>query len=153
MKKKPITTSLCRFALLALSFVTSSLHAQFALDWFTLDGGGGSSAGGAYTLQGTIGQPDAGALSGGSYALQGGFWSAFVGVSGEGLPLLRILRDGANVTLAWPNPSAGFQLQESPSLTAPNWTDVNVAPGVIGEEKQVSQLIVPGARFYRLRRP
>lgn len=153
MNKRNITNSPRSLVLFALLLVSSRVHAQFALDWFTLDGGGGSSAGGAYTLQGTIGQPDAGALGGGSYALQGGFWSAFVGVSGEGLPLLRILRDGANVTLAWPNPSAGFQLQESSSLTAPNWTDVNVAPGVVGEEKQVSQLIVPGARFYRLRRP
>jgi hypothetical protein len=153
MKNSSCTNSLRRLALLALPLATSSVHAQFGIDWFTLDGGGGSSTGGAYTLQGTIGQPDAGALSGGGYALQGGFWSAFAGGSGEGLPLLRILRDGANITLAWPNPSAGFQLQESPSLTAPNWTDVNAVPGVIGDKKQVSQSIAPGARFYRLRRP
>ena len=98
-------------------------------------------------------RPDAGVASGGSYTLQGGFWSAFAGGSGESLPSLRILRDGANVTLAWPDPSTGFQLQESPSLSAPAWTDVNAVPGIVGEEKQVSQSIAPGARFYRLRRP
>ena len=153
MKNSFFKNSVRRVALLALPLATSSGHAQFAINWFTLDGGGGSSAGGAYTLQGTIGQPDAGAASGGSYVLEGGFWSAFAGGSGESLPLLRILRDGANVTLAWPNPSNGFQLQESPSLTAPNWTDVGTAPGIVGAEKQVSQSIAPGARFYRLRRP
>lgn len=139
--------------LLLTLFATSRISAQFGIDWFTFDGGGSPSSGAAYTLHGTVGQPDAGAASGGAYTVQGGFWGAFVGGSGDGLSLLRILRDGANFTLAWPNPSAGFQLQESPSLTAPNWTDVIAAPAVIGDEQQVSQPIAPGARFYRLRRP
>ena len=125
--------------------------AQYQIDWFTVDGGGGPSSGGAYALAGTIGQSDAGVSSGGAYTLQGGFWSAFAVVPTEGWPALRILRDGANVTLAWPNPSNGFQLQESPSLTAPNWTDVNTAPAVVGDERQVNQIINPGLRFYRLR--
>jgi len=47
---------------------------EFALFWDTVDGGGGTSSGGGYTLSGTIGQPDAGAMSGGNYALTGGFW-------------------------------------------------------------------------------
>src|SRR5947209_9223846 len=46
--------------------------AQYAIDWFTIDGGGGASSGGNLTLTGTIGQPDAGTLSGGNYTLQGG---------------------------------------------------------------------------------
>jgi hypothetical protein len=46
----------------------------FDLTWSTADGGGGTSTGGVFTLQGTIGQPDAGTLFGGSYGLQGGFW-------------------------------------------------------------------------------
>jgi hypothetical protein len=29
------------------------------LDWFTIDGGGGTSTGGVYAVSGTIGQPDA----------------------------------------------------------------------------------------------
>jgi hypothetical protein len=130
-----------------------SAHAQYAIDWFTLDGGGGQSSGGAYTLNGTIGQPDAGISSGGAYTLHGGFWSAFAVEQTEGAPLLRIVHSGASVTLAWPNPSTGFQLQQSPSLSAPNWTDVNTAPGIVGDEKQVSQTLAPGTRFYRLRKP
>jgi len=45
----------------------------------TIDGGGATfSTGGALSLGGTIGQPDAGTLSGGAFVLQGGFWSAGV---------------------------------------------------------------------------
>ena len=47
----------------------------YELSWWTVDGGGGTfSAGGAYTLGGTFGQPDAGLLTGGAYTLGGGFW-------------------------------------------------------------------------------
>lgn len=46
----------------------------FEIAWFTVDGGGGSASGGGYTIDGTIGQPDAASASGGGYALDGGFW-------------------------------------------------------------------------------
>lgn len=46
----------------------------YDLSWCTIDGGGGTSSGGAYVLNGTIGQHDAGLLSGDDYVLQGGFW-------------------------------------------------------------------------------
>ena len=140
--------------LLGSILITATLsQAQYAIDWFTLDGGGGQSSGGAYALSGTIGQPDAAMSSGGVYTLQGGFWSAVAVVPTEDAPWLRIARSDAKVVLAWPNPSTGFHLQESVGLTAPNWTDVNSLPNVIGDEKQVSQALAPGTRFYRLRKP
>lgn len=40
----------------------------------TIDGGGGTSSGGAYILSGTIGQPDAAYSAGGQYEILGGFW-------------------------------------------------------------------------------
>lgn len=47
----------------------------YDLGWNTVDGGGYTfSTGGGYSLGGTLGQPDAGALSDGDYALAGGFW-------------------------------------------------------------------------------
>jgi len=51
--------------------------AVYGLSWYTIEGGGHASAsGGAYTLAGTAGQPDAGpAMTGGPYRLVGGFWS------------------------------------------------------------------------------
>lgn len=45
----------------------------FILDWWSMDGGGGPSAGGGFVLLGTIGQPDAGNAIGGDYVLVGGF--------------------------------------------------------------------------------
>ena len=62
---------------LLLASVSGIALAQngYDLSWWTVDGGGGSSSGGDYSLQGTIGQPDAGApQSGGDYTLTGGFW-------------------------------------------------------------------------------
>ena len=49
---------------------------QFDLSWHTIDGGGGTSTGGNFSLSGTIGQPDAGTMSGGNFTLVGGFWAA-----------------------------------------------------------------------------
>ena len=76
-------------ALLGVGVVVAQTGGGYDLTWNTLDGGGGSSAGGSYQLTGTLGQPDAGsALSGGVYSLSGGFWS---GVSSGGkvyLPLI-----------------------------------------------------------------
>lgn len=45
----------------------------YVLDWWTMDGGGGPSAGGAFDVLGTIGQPDVGNAAGGSFQLTGGF--------------------------------------------------------------------------------
>ena len=47
---------------------------DYEIIWSTIDGGGGQSSGGPYTLTGTIGQPDAAWSSGGQYELLGGFW-------------------------------------------------------------------------------
>ena len=46
----------------------------YDLSWSTTDGGGGSSFGGAFSLEGTAGQLDAGVISGGAFSLAGGFW-------------------------------------------------------------------------------
>jgi hypothetical protein len=51
------------------------------LSWNTMDCGGGTSSGGAFTVSGTIGQPDAGDLSGGGFALAGGFWGGVGSIS------------------------------------------------------------------------
>ena len=152
MNTRNLTTHFRSLALVTLLLATSRGRAQFAIDWFTLDGGGGSSTGGAYSLTGTIGQPDAASSSGGNYEVQGGFWGAFCGAAAETAPALRIQLEGANVVLAWPNPSSGFQLQESSSLTTPDWADVNAVPVLVSSEKQINQPVATGARFYRLRK-
>lgn len=58
---------------------------DFALDWYTIDGGGGSSArGGEFQLSGTVGQPEAGLMSGGAFTLAGGFWAGVLSKGGCG---------------------------------------------------------------------
>ena len=59
--------------LLAL-MVAVPVFGDYEISWSTIDGGGGRSSGGPYTLVGTIGQPDAAWSSGGDYELLGGFW-------------------------------------------------------------------------------
>lgn len=46
---------------------------QFVIEWSSIDGGGGVSSGGQYSLSGTVGQPDAGYLYGGQFEIAGGF--------------------------------------------------------------------------------
>lgn len=73
-----------RSALFIAALVTASgAHAQLAIDWYTIDGGGGRSSGGSLELTGTIGQPDAGMRAAvGSLELTGGFWRG-IQVGGE----------------------------------------------------------------------
>ena len=55
-------------------FVSTSAGADYEISWYTIDGGGGTSSGGAYSFTGTIGQPDADWSEGGGYELLGGCW-------------------------------------------------------------------------------
>jgi hypothetical protein len=65
--------------LFILTMVASAQQAQpYAVPWWAIGGGGGTSIGGDYTLSGTIGQSDAGRLSGGSFSVEGGFWGPLV---------------------------------------------------------------------------
>ena len=81
--KRLIVVLILAGLLLALSVPAALALSGNDLSWWTVDGGGGGSSGGNYSLNGTIGQPDAGTLSGGSYTLTGGFW---VGSSGSVAP-------------------------------------------------------------------
>jgi len=68
----------------------SGTDPEFSIDWYTIDGGGGTSASGPFSLTGTIGQHDAhpSAAQGGEFSLVGGFW-------GGGIPEDdTIFRDG-----------------------------------------------------------
>jgi hypothetical protein len=59
--------------LLLLILTAAQAAGSYEIPWYTIDGGGGTSSGGPYTLTGTIGQPDAAYSSGGQYELLGGF--------------------------------------------------------------------------------
>ncbi len=65
----------CAATLLTICLVTIvPALGDYDIAWHTIDGGGGVSSGGPYTLTGTIGQPDAAYSAGGDYELLGGFW-------------------------------------------------------------------------------
>jgi hypothetical protein len=115
----------------------------YALDWSTLDGGGGTSSGGSYSVSGTIGQPDAGTMSGGPYTLEGGFWPGVV--TGEA-PTLFIQWSASSVILSWSPTTAGFELEATADLAGAVWT---AAPA----GNPVTILITGPARFYRLKKP
>ena len=77
-------------ASLACGITCAACAQDFHVDWFTIDGGGGASAGGQFTVRSTIGQPDAGVMSGGTFKVAGGFWSGISLVQTAGGPVLKI---------------------------------------------------------------
>lgn len=69
-------------ALAGALFAASAAAQPYDIPWHTIDGGGGTSSGGSYTLSGTIGQHDAGLpMTGGGFEVTGGFWAG-VGPAG-----------------------------------------------------------------------
>ena len=138
-----------------LLLITAAGYAQnYAIDWYSIDGGGGTSTNGQFALSGTIGQPDAGHMSGGTFTLDGGFWGIVAAVQTPGAPLLRVVLTGTNtVVVAWPNPSTGFSLQQNVSLGTANWTGVTNGISVVGSENQIIVAPPAGSRVYRLFHP
>lgn len=147
--KRHWTVALLAFAL----SLSSGLSQSFIINWSTLDGGGGASTGGSFTLNGTVGQPDAGPpMSGGSFSISGGFWTA--SVAGPPPALLIRLAGRNAVILSWPNPSTGYVLQQTANMSAPGggWVDVPQAPVVNGANKEVTLPATGRFCLFRLRR-
>lgn len=123
--------------------------AQLAIDWYTIDGGGGTSTGGTYSVSGTLGQYDANTvqMTGGSFTLDGGFWSLFA-VQTEGAPYLMITPAGPGQALiSWAPDVPGWVLQQTESLTN-SWSN---APSL--STNNVTVPVTPPIRFYRLQHP
>jgi hypothetical protein len=139
-------------AVLGLVMIALGAHAQsYSVDWYSIDGGGGTSTGGVYSVTGTIGQPDAGHMSGGNYSLEGGFWGIIAAVQTPGAPLLSVSLTATNAVLvSWPYPSTGFNLQQNGALSTPNWVGVTNTPTQVGQQWQVIVQPPTGNRFYRL---
>lgn len=85
----------------ALSVSAVTVMAQsggtFTLNWFSVDGGGGTASGTGFTLASTIGQPDAGTMSGGQFTIAGGFQSAGIASNKTATPT-RTTTPGATLT-------------------------------------------------------
>jgi hypothetical protein len=147
MTKERLACAAFCFLLSALCF---SAAAQYAIDWHTIDGGGGTSTGGVYAVSGTIGQHDAGGpMTNGQYAVTGGFWVLPQAVQTPGAPTLVIAKGAPGLaTISWTPATPGFVLQENFNLATTNW--LNSPSGA------TNPVVVPAAvpaKFYRLFKP
>jgi hypothetical protein len=133
-------------AALGLMLSCARAQAQFALDWSAIDGGGGTSTGGVYSVSGTVGQPEAGRMSGGPFTLEGGFWPGVIVPSAGEAPSLFIQASSDSVTLSWSPATPGFELEAAADLTGAAWS-----PAPAGNPVTIP--ISGSARFYRLRKP
>jgi hypothetical protein len=139
---------------IAFTLAVSASAQSYSIDWYTIDGGGGTSTGGVYTVSGTIGQPDAGGpMTGGNYSVTGGFWSLFA-VQTPGAPVLSIKMTTTNTAqVYWTSPSTGYNLQVNTNLTTTNWVTPVESVTDNGTIKYIIVNPPAGNRFYRLKNP
>ena len=139
--------------LIAAALTALSASAQsYSIDWYKV-AGGGTSSNGQYTVNGTIGQPDAsGALTGGNYSLTGGFWAIISVVQTAGAPALYISISGNTVMVYWQNVS-GWTLQQNSSLTAPLGWSVNNGWTTVNGTNYLNITSPTGHSFFRLANP
>jgi hypothetical protein len=132
-------------------FLSSHAYAQsYSIGWFTIDGGGGTSTGGVYSVSETIGQPDAGGpMTNGQYSVIGGFWTLPTAIQVTGAPTLTIVPAApGQATLSWAPNTPGFVLQETWVLSPANWTN-----SVSGTANPITVPAVVPTKFYRLFKP
>ena len=152
------TTAALRAMVLAIFSISPLAAQEFGVDWFAIDGGGGTSTGGEYSVSGSIGQVDAGNTFGGDFAVIGGFWSIVTVVESAATPSLRVSLAEGRVIIAWPeNGNADFVLEETTALSnfsgSTPWTAVHVTPEASNGTNSVSLPPAAGNHFYRLHKP
>jgi len=133
------------------SFQFSAFSQSYAINWHTIDGGGGTSTGGVYSVSGTIGQPDAGpTMTNGQYSVTGGFWVLPTAIQTPGAPTLMIAAAGAGFAqISWtPDTGTNWVLQQTVALLPADWTN--------SPSGSTNSIVVPAtsaAKFYRLFKP
>lgn len=133
---------------------TFAVAKSYSIDWFTIDGGGGDSSGGGYSVSGTIGQSDAGTMTGGNFSVNGGFWGVISAVQIPGAPLLSITRTNNAVIISWPDTAMGFRLENNFNLSLTNgWTPASQSRTTNGGFISISVFPPSGNTFYRLKNP
>ena len=145
--------SLVLFIILQSAFCLRA-WGQYSIDWSTVDGGGGTSTGGVYSVSGTVGQPDAGTMSGGNFTLVGGFWGVVSAVQTPGAPYLWVTLTPTNtVVVWWALSDTSWQLQVTTNLvtTGSIWTEYPYQTN--GTTCCRIESPPAGNRFYRLYKP
>jgi hypothetical protein len=127
---------------------------SYTIDWHSIDGGGGTSTGGVYSVSGTIGQPDAGKMSGGNFALDGGFWGVAAAVQTPGAPYLWVTLTPTNtVVVWWALSETSWQLQATTNLVNGGCTWSGCSYVTNGASCVHVESPPLGNKFYRLQRP
>ena len=140
------------FFLLSAADLWSALAGDLSLDWWTVNGGGGTSLStdGRFELSGTAGQPDAGFMAGGAFFLQGGFWNSVL-VPAPSLSI--VLLPNGDVEVSWPAWAANYVLEHAPTATGSpdRWDDVS--PATYQTDGTRFYITIPAPsdmQFYRL---
>ena len=127
---------------------------EFGITVSAIAGGGGSSSGNEFSIDGTIGQPASGILLGETFELEVGFWNrgaAAPEASSE--PTLRYAVAEGGITLFWAIEPTESILEFTESLNPPTvWSATTEVPVERDGFRIVS---VPSGRatgFYRLRK-
>ena len=140
----------CLGLVCAFGLAISAFAQTYSIDWSTIDGGGGTSTGGVYSVSGTIGQPDAGGpMTNGQYSVTGGFWALPTAIQVGGAPTLAIVPAApGQATISWLPNTPGYILQETWVLSPANWTN-----SISGAANPVVVPAVVPSKFYRLFKP
>ena len=137
---------------LALLLCPSGRAQSYAIGWYKISGGSGTSTGATYQITGTIGQPDAsGAMSGGQYSVTGGFWSLIAVVQTAGGPTLTIAHLGNSVIVSWPN-TGSYTLQQNGNVVIrASWTTSGYAITTANGTNSITITPPTGNLFFRLK--
>ncbi len=138
--------------LLLIAVLVNTAAAQLTIDWWTVNGGGGTgaSADGRFVVSGTAGQPDAGLMAGGAFFLEGGFWN------GRLLPipsLWIVLLPNGDIEVCWPLWAEDYHLEQNTTLAGPpeSWKDVPLAIYQADATRRYITVSAPSAcQYYRL---
>jgi len=151
---KTTKSLVCALAGALLFSLPAAVCAQYSLDWSTVDGGGGTSTGGVYTVTGTIGQPDAGRISGGNFTLDGGFWGLIAAVQTPGAPYLWVALTPTNtVAVWWALSETPWQLQATTNLVTSGCIWAECSYYTNGATCCRIESPPLGNKFYRLQKP
>jgi hypothetical protein len=134
-----------------LAAATAQAQNNYAIDWYSMDGGGGTSTSAVYSVTGTIGQPDAGKLTSANYVLEGGFWSLYA-LQTPGAPYLWAMRTPTNtVCVWWAVSDTNWQLQATANLVTGGSTWAPCTYTTNGDNCIYVESPPTGKRFYRLK--
>lgn len=128
------------------------------LHWSLFDGGGGTAAGGDFSVASSVGRPEAGASHGGDFAVAGAFGVIQAVTELPPPPVavtLQVSVENGAVVISWPGDGTErILLEETTALEdESSWVLVDATPQSDATTSRVRVSLSAGHRFYRLRKP